>query len=188
MVDSPGVGLPPFHRSFRSKQVHCWGKRMTIILTHHVMPWMSLEQLLLSIIPKLYGLLILLSHGHIVHCCWHIKYVFSHAYLILVWNDGPLDSTTKPKDGPHLGLLKCMVTFWMLKRILWWGLWQHLAEWSRKSWMTSFVDRLLSVPVYPERFCSIFAICTWRLIPLSKWVITLVMNGISGVSPLITRL
>ena len=28
---------------------------------------------------------------------------------------------------------------------------------------------------------------TWWLIPLSKWVITLVINGISGVSPLITR-
>ena len=27
---------------------------------------------------------------------------------------------------------------------------------------------------------------TWWLIPLSKWVITLVINGISGVSPLIT--
>ena len=28
---------------------------------------------------------------------------------------------------------------------------------------------------------------TWWFIPLSKWVITLVINGISGVSPLITR-
>ena len=28
---------------------------------------------------------------------------------------------------------------------------------------------------------------TWWFIPLSKWVITLVVNGISGVSPLITR-
>ena len=27
---------------------------------------------------------------------------------------------------------------------------------------------------------------TWWLIPLSKWVTTLVINGISGVSPLIT--
>ena len=29
-------------------------------------------------------------------------------------------------------------------------------------------------------------IYTWWLIPLSKWVTTLVINGISGVSPLIT--
>ena len=28
--------------------------------------------------------------------------------------------------------------------------------------------------------------CTWWFIPLSKWVITLVINGINGVSPLIT--
>ena len=28
---------------------------------------------------------------------------------------------------------------------------------------------------------------TWWFIPLSKWVITLVINGISGVSPLITK-
>ena len=28
---------------------------------------------------------------------------------------------------------------------------------------------------------------TWWFIPLSKWVITLVIDGISGVSPLITR-
>ena len=30
-------------------------------------------------------------------------------------------------------------------------------------------------------------IYTWWLTPLSKWVITLVINGISGVSPLITE-
>ena len=30
-------------------------------------------------------------------------------------------------------------------------------------------------------------VTTWWFIPLSKWVITLVINGISGVSPLITR-
>ena len=28
---------------------------------------------------------------------------------------------------------------------------------------------------------------TWWFIPLSKWIISLVINGISGVSPLITR-
>ena len=34
-------------------------------------------------------------------------------------------------------------------------------------------------------FFSVYV--TWWLIPVSKWVITLVINGISGVSPLITR-
>ena len=33
---------------------------------------------------------------------------------------------------------------------------------------------------------SCFMKPTWWLIPLSKWVTTLVINGISGVSPLIT--
>ena len=35
---------------------------------------------------------------------------------------------------------------------------------------------------------AVRAMTTWWFIPLSKWVTTLVINGISGVSPLITHL
>ena len=62
---------------------------------------------------------------------------------------------------------------------MWFHFSQHLAN-TRVIWAC----RLL-LSCYHVLFSHLFL--TWWFIPLSKWVITLVINGISGVSPLITR-
>ena len=53
-------------------------------------------------------------------------------------------------------------------------------------WTPSTKTPVMLPSIY-HTYGSVMGYTTWWFIPLSKWVITLVINGISGVSPLITR-